>query len=87
MSTPSKTPFLDAVAEISGQAEDVKHATFKLLRSRGWEYTSSTPGCFWMWQKTLPDGRTILTDDGTALLFEQDLCGEEPEPIEGGAEG
>ena len=38
-----------------------------LLRKKGWESTSSTPGSLWLWQKTLKDGRTVLVNKNSAI--------------------
>lgn len=76
---PSKTPTLDAFAAVQAAHAEASDSFEKILRRRGWEYTSSTPGCIWMWQKKLPDGRTILTNAETAKSFEEQLCGEEYE--------
>jgi hypothetical protein len=73
----STTPFLDAVHEIEMMHSDAHVKLTALLESRGWEYTSSTPGSRWMLQKQLPDGRTLLTDSDTALRYEMDNCDEE----------
>jgi hypothetical protein len=37
----------------------------KWLRLRGWQYTSSTPGSYWMWTKEW-DGKHFLVDEKTA---------------------
>lgn len=39
------------------------------LRSRGWTYTSSTPGCYWMWMKEW-DGKTFLVSQDTAARIQ-----------------
>ena len=46
------------------------------LRASGWTYTCETPGCFWMWQKELPDGRVILVDANRAVTLEEHLMPE-----------
>lgn len=42
-----------------------------VLRRTGWKHTSSTPGCFWMWERALPDGRVFLVDTATALRIQR----------------
>lgn len=37
--------------EIADATDAVERAKFAYLRSHGWQYTSSTPGCMWMWVK------------------------------------
>lgn len=74
--TQSKTPLLDFFHEANVRHEQITEEVGQVLRRQGWSYTSSTPGCLWMWEKRLPDGRTILTDLDGAIRFEQELCGE-----------
>lgn len=38
-------------SEIETAAQDLEQAQHRYLRSHGWTYTSSTPGCLWMWTK------------------------------------
>lgn len=79
----SKTPLLDFFQEVEYRHELITNEVDHVLRKRGWTHTSSTPGCLWMWEKKLPDGRTILTNRECAMRFEQELCGE-MEFVEGG---
>lgn len=37
--------------EIEGARWELEQAQHRYLRSHGWRYTSSTPGCLWMWVK------------------------------------
>ena len=57
---------LRQIAEAQSHAEDLEDA---YLRERGWEHTCNTPGSLWVWSKTLPDGRVILTSKTQALAF------------------
>lgn len=41
----------------------------KYLRRTGWEYTCSTPGSYWMWEKEL-DGRVLLVGEPTAFRIQ-----------------
>ncbi len=41
------------------------------LRSKGWEYTSSNPGSIWLWEKKLPDGRTVLANSRLAFSLQE----------------
>lgn len=71
------------------------------LRAKGWKHTSSTPGCFWLWMKTIepphatqacPAGTVILVDQDMALTLQERMDGLEadlaapPEAGEGGEE-
>lgn len=77
MKTKSKTPFLDACAEAEYENERITGTLQRLLTERGWKYTSSTPGCYWLYEKKLPDGRTVLCTQDLAISMEKNLCGEE----------
>ena len=57
---------LRQIAEAQSQTEDLEDA---YLRERGWQHTCDTPGSLWVWSKTLPDGRVILTSKTEALGF------------------
>jgi AICAR transformylase/IMP cyclohydrolase PurH len=39
---------VDEAEQLLERAEQVRA---KFLRANGWEYTSSTPNCYWMWCK------------------------------------
>ena len=79
----SATPFLEKLYEIKAMRDEANHRTDRLLRERGWEYTSQTPGCVWQWVKKLPDGRTAMVDIGRAIDIETELCGEHYEDLGG----
>jgi hypothetical protein len=71
---------------IPGLLADVEDAEFKLgntqhtfLRASGWTYTCETPGCYWMWQKKLADGRVIVVDVARAVTLEKHLMPEDSE--------
>jgi hypothetical protein len=60
------------------QAEDAKFQTEMLgfridayLRKCGWKSSSNNPASLWLWEKQLPDGRVILVDRDTALIFQE----------------
>jgi hypothetical protein len=59
--------------ELADRWEQLKCDERKYLERRGWTYTSQTPGCFWMFQRTLPDGRTVLMSQGEALQLDDHL--------------
>jgi hypothetical protein len=60
---------------------DLEHARHEYLRACGWSYTSETPGCLWLWQKTAPKprdarsktpaGRIMLLDTSTAFAMQR----------------
>lgn len=82
-SSGSATPFLDELLEIDNMHNEANHRADNLLRSRGWEHTSDTPGCIWQWVKKLPDGRTAMVDRARAIDIETELCGEHYQDLGG----
>lgn len=60
---------------IENFAQVARERGASLLRAAGWKHTSQTPGSRWMWEKTMPDGRTLLVSQETALAFaREDAC-------------
>lgn len=59
------------LSDVQYEREQLEFEVDALLRKRGWKHTSSTPGCHWLWEKTLPDGRVALVTKEVALRFEQ----------------
>ena len=44
----------NAIKDAENELERTQH---EYLRACGWEYTSATPGCLWLWQKATPPPR------------------------------
>lgn len=45
------------------------------LRKKGWTHTSATPGCFWLWMRTIPPGAgTRAVPEGTVILADQEMA-------------
>lgn len=42
--------------QLEATRSELRHRTEAYLRTKGWEHTSATVGCYWMWFKTI-DGR------------------------------
>jgi hypothetical protein len=61
---------MEDVQRLREEVEDKAHA---LLRSKGWRYTCSTPGSRWLWEKKLPDGRTVLVDSRSAEVMQENM--------------
>lgn len=59
------------VGDVQFVREQLEFRVDALLRKRGWKSTSSTPGCLWLWEKALPDGRVLLVGKETALHLER----------------
>lgn len=55
------------VMEIDAAREELTYATEAYLRAKGWKHTSSTPGCFWLWEREL----TIVTHGRPGTEFER----------------
>jgi alpha-amylase/alpha-mannosidase (GH57 family) len=52
---------------------EIKQAKETRLRKAGWRYTCATPGSYWLWEKKLEDGRTILVDESFAHTLQDQL--------------
>lgn len=77
------TTIYDKLNQIDYDRSRVIH---KFLDERGWEHTSSTPGCYWMYKKTI-NGCVFLVGPETALNFEHALDeGIIPKEQEGGGD-
>ena len=73
----SASDFLDASFKVGSEYEQLNSRVDKMMEKRGWKYTCKTPGSIWLWEKTMPDGRVILTDRGTAGMLEEQMCHED----------
>ena len=56
---------------VSDAKEALERAERKYLEKHGWRYTCNTPSCHWLWEKKLPDGRTVLTNTDTAISMQE----------------
>ncbi len=74
-----KFDYQDEMTELHNRAE-------AYLRERGWRYTSSTPACYWLWVREMPEhaatkdvpaGTLILTDREMALAMQDRIDYEE----------
>ena len=73
---------IGSVSEAKWQGEQLQFRVDAFLRSRGWQFTSSTPGSYWLWSKVV-DGNPIYVDHAHALGIERSL---EPDDIDGDEE-
>lgn len=64
------------LSDVEFTREQLEFRIDALLRKRGWKSTSDTPGCLWLWEKKLPDGRVALVNKSTALHFERQWVAE-----------
>lgn len=73
--------------DIATAEHDLDNAKHRYLRSHGWQYTSNTPGCLWMWIKRCDreelrgDPRVpvkepcwIMVDTDTAISMQRHSC-------------
>lgn len=71
---------LKTIDDVRSARESLEHDVDNMLRANGWRSTCMNPASLWLWQKTLADGRVMLVDKDTALMFEQlTFTGEESE--------
>jgi hypothetical protein len=67
---------LAEINEIERLRRDAEEKRDRWLRNRGWEYTSSTPGCYWMWKR-----EGYLVDTSTAERLQGHWDGERAEEL------
>lgn len=60
----------EMIAELKHNLEEAK---MQHLTAKGWKYTCKTPGSYWLWEKTLKDGRTVLVNIDMALAMQYQL--------------
>ncbi len=51
---------------------EANNAEIDFLREAGWNHTCPVPRCPWMWEKKLPDGRTIIADKEMAVRIQEE---------------
>jgi len=65
---------LDQLLALKDVASDnYTNAVQKFLEAAGWKHTCQTPGCLWMWERTMPDGRTLLVTEELALEMQFEM--------------
>lgn len=62
-----------AVHDIERAQQALDFAVEAWLRDKGWKHTSTTPGCFWLWERKLDDGRTVLVERAMAVKMQDEL--------------
>lgn len=83
----------DGYRQILAGRQNLDAAERAFLKKNGWTYTCQTPGAYWLWQRTLADGRIVLVPQALAVDMEE----RSPSPVpckarasqraRGGAEG
>lgn len=63
---------LKSVSDVRHEREAIEFRIDDFLRRAGWKQTSSTVGCFWMWQREI-DGRVFLVEKSMALAIQGNL--------------
>ena len=61
---------LSQIEEFRSEREQLGYKEDAYLRAQGWDSTSSTPGSYWLWSRTLKDGRTLLVSKSMALQMQ-----------------
>lgn len=71
----------EKIREHSLELNDLRQ---RYLHEHGWRYTSSTPGCLWLWVKDIPKYGPIWATEEMALSMQMDIscdeCDESEEP-------
>jgi hypothetical protein len=75
-----RTQLLDAIRDAEDELGDAQR---RYLTKNGWRYNSTNPLFIWFWEKQLPDGRTVLLDQQTALRMQQALDEDATEIVDG----
>jgi hypothetical protein len=78
----SEAGSIGSTGEARWQEEQLGFRVDAFLHSRGWRHTSSTPGSYWLWHKTI-DGVPLYVDRKHAMGIERS---KEPDDIDGEAE-
>jgi len=55
--------------EIASEIEQLGFDQDRYLREHGWNYTSNTPGCFWLWTREW-DGKVLAVSKELALRMQ-----------------
>lgn len=61
----------DLYEVIESAEHHLEDAKRRFLEKHGWNYTCQTPSCHWLWVKTLPDGRVVMTDMDFAISMQR----------------
>lgn len=71
------------VSQIEQLADERAVLIRKFLRQHGWKSHCNSPGAFWLWEITLPDGRHFNCNEGTAFAIQRQMtCDECDKPHE-----
>jgi hypothetical protein len=68
---------MKTVDQVEAAREALEFEVDAFLRAKGWHYTSSTPGCFWLWEKVI-GGRAYLVSKSGALGIQAALDHDAP---------
>jgi hypothetical protein len=71
--------FLKQLHKIASLENEIEAEKVKLLRSAGWEYSSSYADCHWRWSKTIKGKMITTADENEALRLEERItpCDED----------
>lgn len=60
---------MDSFDVIDAEIEQQDFKKDALLRKRGWQHTSSTPGCIWLWKKEIKGHGMVMVNRDTAIYI------------------
>ena len=60
------------VYDVHHEREMLEFKVDDFLRRAGWKSTTSTVGCFWLWERTI-EGRVYLVEKEMALSIQANL--------------
>ena len=75
-SITSKNKYRVDFRDVSSMEEQLHWKKEAYLKERGWEYTSSLPGSFWVYVKKLPKtygDKVFVCDESTAMHIQESL--------------
>jgi len=79
-------PTVETIEEFADEAtaarEEIEYLERQFLTKCGFKYTCGNPGSLWLYERQLPDGRTVLVDAGTALRIASAIAEHYPEDVD-----
>lgn len=70
---PTITDPKPTLEELEALRLELQHVERQYLSVRGWKYTCNTLGSSWLWERKMPDGRTLLVNQATAMWMSEIL--------------
>lgn len=73
-SNPTAEEIEEFEQEARAAREDIVSTCHLFLQKCGFTYTCKNPASLWLYERKLPDGRTVLVDKGTAFRIASALA-------------